>query len=130
MYGSLFDARGAMANRIVRNPGVRIASAIALVVSVMTSPIPSWRLSVGVSPSMIRGCELLVLPTHATPVSATAVARPAVWVKAVLRQNEEIPRGIIGSARCLLELGLAAFSKSARDMAPFSLERANYRLRC
>ena len=115
----------------ILNHGIRAASALALLVAVMTSQIrPSRSTCVPSQPECLRR-NFAIPSSHSTRPSAASVSPRAVPVKALPSENNEKElSGTIRPVGCSLDLSAHASPKPARDLTAFGLDRAPHPLRC
>ncbi len=120
-----------MSSRDVLNRGICVASALALLVAVMTSPIRPSNLARALSrPDCLRR-NFAIPPTHSTRPSAMSIASPSARIKAVLSEEEEKTGGTTCSACCSSDLPrMPSLKPPAWGPASFGLLQAPRPLRC
>ncbi len=78
-----------MANRSILNHGIRIASVLALLAGVMTSPLRPSRLVAGVPSPRFHSDNLALPRTVSSRISATWFGSQPLLVKALPAESEE-----------------------------------------
>jgi hypothetical protein len=83
-----YRIRGAMFRRTLISRGICVASALALLVGVITAPIRPSRLAAAGHPSFLPG-NVTAPPAHTTRVVATVVSARTERIKAVSSESEK-----------------------------------------
>jgi len=120
-----------MVNQNLFHHTLRIASALALVVAMVTSPIQSSWSSGGSSPAPVhlqRNAHLP--PTHSTLPSSKSLAERQVRVKALPSETEEDLIRVARTASWHLDLPLISAPTHEWDLASSGPHGAIHPLRC
>jgi hypothetical protein len=119
-----------MANRIVQNRGIRIASLLALLAGVSALPIRSSR-PVGVTAYPRFNRDKLASPETASPrITATSVGSQPVLFKALPAENDEELDRTTGPVWCGLEQSPAVTFKPEWILATSGFDPEFHPLRC
>ena len=119
-----------MSNRRFDILGIRVATALALLVGVMSSPMRPARTAVGSArPHCLR--DNVSLPTSQSwPVSVTSVGSRPFQIKALASEGEEELKAATAPSCDSIDPPPLPSSKPPRDLTAFDPVRAPYPLRC
>jgi hypothetical protein len=121
-----------MANSNIPNRYIRVVSALAFIVAVVSSPIRPLSYGIGSARTGWLSPNVGARSTHSTPVSMTSVPSRPVRVKALPceRDDEEKLSTEAGLARPFTDLTPPPALKPAHDLSAFASDRAPHSLRC
>jgi hypothetical protein len=120
-----------MTNRSLLSLGIHVATALSVVVAVMTSPMRPSRPGRGPSPPNDLRRNFALPLTHSTQRSVIAKGPESVRVRALSSEERENElEGTIGSARAFLTRHLAPPRRPVRESAAVGPVCAAHPLRC